>query len=167
MRVAQFLRLERLLQKLSFSSYRFIDYFPGFETNKIVQRIFGKDTEEILLGLRVEFTWIGGYMWVNSSNGHLIINSRYLRNGKRIYIYLDLIHELVHIRQLRDGKDLFDGAYSYVDRPTEVEAYYYAVEEAKRLQLREQTICDYLKTEWMNLRDFHRLAHTLNVRCNI
>jgi hypothetical protein len=110
MKIGKFLQLETLLQKISFSSHPFMDYFIGFEKNQIVKHIFGKNIKKVLRNLRVEFTWLGGYMWVNGSNGHLIINSHYLRNGNRIYIYLDLIHELVHIRQFLEGKELFDGA---------------------------------------------------------
>jgi hypothetical protein len=109
--------------KLSGSTYPFTDYFKGFEEVAIIRRIFGEKTEDVLHSLKVEFTWIGGYMWINGSNGHLVVNSRYLKNGDRIDIYLDLIHELAHIKQFMDGKELFDRNYKYVERPTEIEAY--------------------------------------------
>ena len=115
-----------------------------------VRRIFGEKTEEVLSILRVEFTWLGGYMWVNDTDGHLMISSSYLSQGDKVDIYLDLIHELVHVRQFMDGKELFDEHYSYIDRPTEVEAYRCSVEEARRLGLSDQRICHYLKTEWMS-----------------
>lgn len=83
-------------------------------------------------------------MWVNTSNRHLVISSRYLREGNRIHIYLDLIHELAHIRQLMNGKNLFDGSYSYVQRPTEIEAYRYTVQEAKLL-LASRQLCSIYK----------------------
>jgi len=102
---------------------------------------------------------------VNPSNGHLIVNPDYLRNGDRVDIYLDVIHELVHVRQWMDGKSLFGGGYRYVERPTEVEAYRYTVEEARRLGLSDERICRYLKTEWMNADDLRQLAKTLEVEC--
>jgi len=43
--------------------------------------------------------------------------------------------------------DLFDRKYSYVDRPTEVEAYKYTVEEARNLGMKKEEILDYLKVE--------------------
>lgn len=113
----------------------------------------------------VEFTFIGGYMFVNNANGHLMISSRYLNRGDRIDIYLDLIHELVHVKQLMEGKELFDVHYGYAERPTEIEAYRAAVLEAKRLGLSEDRICQYLKTEWMNVEDFRRLAKSMSVNC--
>jgi hypothetical protein len=63
-----------------------------------------------------------------------------------------------------EGKELFDDRYSYVDRPTEVEAYEHTVEEARRLGLNDDRICEYLKTEWMSNNEMKRLAKTLNVK---
>jgi hypothetical protein len=151
--------------RIGLSSYRFTDYFKGMEKVGAVREIFGEKTEEVLHNLRVEFTFIGGYMFVNNANGHLMISSRYLNRGDRIDIYLDLIHELVHVKQLMEGKELFDVHYGYAERPTEIEAYRAAVLEAKRLGLSEDRICQYLKTEWMNVEDFRRLAKSMNVNC--
>jgi len=143
----------------------FSDYFVGFEKVDAVRRLFGEKTEEVLRNLQVQFMWAGGYMGVNESNGNLMVNSKYLNNGDRIDVYLDIIHELVHVKQRRQGKELFDGRYSYTERPTEVEAYDYAVQEARRLGLKDQRICQYLKTEWMSDVAFKRLAKALGVNC--
>jgi len=147
------------------STHPFAEYFRGFENVEAVKRIFGERTEDVLANLRVEFTWIRSYMWVSSADGHLTISSYYLNNGDRADIYLDLIHELVHVRQFMEGKKLFDGNYSYIDRPTELEAYGYAVEEARNLGLSDERICRYLKTEWMSDEDLQRLARVLGVKC--
>jgi DNA-binding transcriptional regulator YhcF (GntR family) len=64
-----------------------------------------------------------------------------------------------------EGKELFDSRYDYIDRPTEIEAYRHAVEEAKNLGLSDEKICKYLKTEWMSNEDLKRLAKTLNINC--
>lgn len=167
------LRLMRLLRALNFTSvlrigsstYGFREYFKGMEKVEAVRQIFGEKTEEVLRNLRVEFTFVGGYMFVNNANGHLMISSKYLNNGDRIDIYLDLIHELVHVKQMMEGKELFDVHYGYAERPTEVEAYRVAVREARRLGLSEDRICQYLKTEWMSIEDFKRLARSMDVNC--
>jgi len=130
-----------------------------------VKGIFGERTEEVLRHLKVEFTWIGGYMFVDNTDGHLVINSRYLNSGDKVDIYLDLIHELFHIRQFMEGKELFDTRYEYIERPTEIEAYRYTVQEARRLGLSDERICQYLKTEWMSDSDLKRLAKVLDVTC--
>jgi hypothetical protein len=162
--VVRILRLDSLLVARG-ERHAFSDYFKGFEKVEAVRRIFGEKTEEILANLRVEFTWVRSYMWVSNVDGHLTISSYYLNNGDKIDIYLDLIHELVHVKQFMSGKELFETNYDYIDRPTEVEAYKYAVEEAKRLGLSDGRICRYLKTEWMSPEDHRRLAKTLNVNC--
>ena len=158
------LRINRLFL-LRVPSYPFLDYFRGFENFEVAKRIFGEKTEEVLSNLKVEFASLSGYMGVNPFNGHLIVNPRYLKSGDKLDIYLDLVHELVHIRQFIEGTELFDANYGYVERPTEIEAYRYAVEESRRLGKSDERICEYLKTEWMSDDDLRQLAKVLNVEC--
>jgi len=144
-------------------TYRFTDYFKGFEKVEAIRRIFGEKTDEVLRNLRVEFAGWRGYMGVSDIDGHLIASAYYMRTGDSIEIYLDVIHELVHVRQYMEGKKLFDDRFTYTKRPTEIEAYRCAVEEARRLGLSDERICKYLKTEWMSTGELKRLARTLNV----
>jgi hypothetical protein len=143
----------------------FNDYFIGFDKNAAVRGIFGDKTEEVLRNLKVEFMGLFGYMGVDNTDGHLLVNARYLENGDKIDIYLDVIHELCHVKQYMNGEELFDSNYEYVDRPTEIEAYRYTVKEARRLGLSDERICQYLKTEWMSDEDFKKLAKHLGVDC--
>ena len=106
-------------------------------------------------------------MWVDGLDGHLVVNAGYLREENRTDIYLDLIHELVHVKQFSDGMELFDSRYDYVERPTELDAYRHAVNEARRLGLSDLRICNYLLTEWMSRDDLKRLAEALNVNCEM
>jgi len=147
-------------------TYPFTDYFKGFENVEAVRRIFGGETEKILSSLRVEFAGFRGYMGVSNVDGHLLISAHYLREGDMIDIYLDIIHELVHVRQFMEGKELFDERFGYADRPTEIEAYRHAVEEARKLRLDDKRICRYLKTEWMSDEELKRLAAALGVKCD-
>jgi len=142
-----------------------MDFFKGYERTKAVRRIFGDDTEQVLGSLRVEFNPIVGYMGVDGADGHLIMSSKYLNEGDKVDIHLDIIHELVHVRQFREGKELWDSRYEYVERPTEIEAYRYTVEEARKLGLDDRRICRYLKTEWMTEQDLRKLAGALDVAC--
>lgn len=156
-----------VLKLLRFSTvkYSFTEYFKGFEKVEAIRQIFGEQTDVVLRNLKVGFTWLPGYMWTNSEDGSIMVSSRYLKDGDRTDIYLDLIHELVHVRQLREGKQLFDIEYDYADRPTEIEAYQHAVDEARRLGLGDERICDYLKTEWMSHEDLKKLANAVSVKC--
>ena len=142
----------------------FTDYFKGFEEIDAVKRIFGEKAGEVLRNLKVEFSARRGYMGVSNIDGHLNVSAEYLKNGDIIDIYLDIIHELTHIKQFIDGKELFDNHYTYVTRPTEVEAFRNAVEEARRIGLSEERICEYLRTEWMTDEDLLQLEKACGVK---
>lgn len=164
MRVLRLFSKVRLMGAIHLVSqtYPFLDYFRGFEKNSAVQGIFGQETEHVLKNQKVDFIWFG-YMGVNDSSGHLMVNKRYLSTGSKQDIYLDVIHELCHVRQHMEGKDLFDPRYDYVDRPTEVEAYRYAALEAKRMGLSAKEIRLYLKTEMMSTKALERLIKNMSV----
>jgi len=144
----------------------FADYFKGFEKSQAVLGIFGDKTDKVLKNLKVEFIWFG-YMGVDDSNGHLMVNGRYLNNGDKTDIYLDVVHELCHVKQHLEVKELFNPDYDYVDRPTEVEAYRYTVKEAKRLGLSDKRILSYLQTEWMSDADLKRLVKNMEIDLHV
>jgi hypothetical protein len=156
----------KILRNPKIQTHPFTDYFQGFEKVEAIRQIFGDKTDEVLSNLRVEFVSSRrAYMGVSDVDGHLIVGAHYLKDGDITEIYLDVIHELVHLKQFTDGKELFESRYNYVDRPTEIEAYEVAVKEARRLGLSEKQIYTYLRTEWMTDEEFKRLAITLNVKC--
>jgi hypothetical protein len=164
--IVRLLRKPPLNRVLRVSSPRsFAVYFKDFDKVEAVRGIFGEKTGEVLQNLKVDLSWLGGYMFVDSASGHLVVSARYLHSGDKLDIYLDIIHELCHVRQLRQGKELFDPRYSYVERPTEIEAYRYTVQEARRLGLSDERICEYLRTEWMSDEDLKVLAKAVNVNC--
>lgn len=143
----------------------FTDYFKGFEKVAGVRDIFGDETEKVLSELRVEFfSSKFGYMGVSDEDGHLIVSAYYLRNGDSVSKYLDVLHELVHVRQYREGRELFDETYEYYERPTELEAYRHAVKEARKLGMPDSEIFEYLKVDWMNEDEVRRLARNIGVR---
>lgn len=156
----------KIARKVPVSTYKFNHYFKGFEKIETVRKIFGEKTEEVLNNIKVEFAGFRGYMGVSHIDGHLLVSAVYLKDGDIVDIYLDLIHELVHVKQFMEGKELFDNTFRYTDRPSEIEAYRVTVYEARKLGLSDERICEYLKTEWMSDDDLTRLAKTLNVRCS-
>jgi len=155
----------KIVRNAKVAMFPFTDYFKGFEKVDGVRRIFGEETESVLNNLKVEFSGRRGYMGVSNEDGHLIISAEYLNEGDIVDIYLDIIHELTHVKQFMEKKELFDRRYNYVKRPTEIEAYRNAVEEARRLGLSDKRICEYLQTEWMSDEDLSLLAKALNVKC--
>ncbi len=139
-----------------------MEYFVGFEKNSAARGIFGEETEQILKNLKIDFIWFG-YMGVDDNDGHLLINKRYLSTGSKKDIYLDVIHELCHVKQHMEGRELFDHRYDYVERPTEIEAYRYSVQEAKRIGLSSSEIRVYLKTEMMSDKALNRLIKNMGI----
>jgi len=161
--VSKFINVQ-ITRDVNIVLHKFTDYFKGFESVEAVREIFGDQTEEILKELKVEFVSRRGYMGVDEQDGHLIVSAYYLKSGTERDIYLDIIHELVHVKQCMQGKRLFDHRYDYVERPTEIEAYKHAVKEARRLGMTEKEIYTYLRTEWMNEKELERLAKAVGVQ---
>jgi len=148
--------------------HSFNEYFQGFQAVPAVRKIFGQETDEVLASLQVEFLNArSDYIWVSDKDGHLIANANYLKQGEMRAIYLDLIHELVHVKQFRDGKKLsldFGKRFEYVDRPTELEAYRHTVKEARRFGMTDEEIVDYLKVTWLDEEEVRRLAFNLGLK---
>jgi len=139
----------------------------GFETTPAVRKIFGPETDEVLTSLQVEFLNArSDYIWVSDRDGHLIANANYLKHADTRDIYLDLIHELVHVKQFRDGRKIslnFGKRFEYVDRLTELEAYRHTIKEARRLGMSDEEIVDYLQVTWLDEEEVRRLASHLGV----
>ena len=148
--------------------HRFVKCFRGFEAVPAVREIFGPETHEVLANLQVEFLNVrSDYIWVSDKDGHLIANANYLRTGETRAIYLDVIHELVHVKQFRDGRKLsvdFGKRFEYVDRPIELEAYRHTLKEARRLGMTDEEIVDYLNVTWLDEEEVRRLARHLGVK---
>ena len=142
----------------------FKDVFKGFEKISAVKSIFGGNTDGILSALQVDIEDGRGYMRINDKKGSVTVSAKYLKEGEETHLYLDVVHELVHIRQHMEGKELWDRRYSYVDRPTELEAYRVVLDEARRLGLDEKNIIEYLKVEWITDEEFGRFLRTLGVK---
>ena len=60
-------------------------------------------------------------------------------------------------------KDLYDRSKAYVDRETEIEAFEYTINEARKIGLSEEEILDYLSVEWITPEEYRRLADRLGV----
>ncbi len=145
--------------------YPFTDFFKGFHKVEAVRSTFGEKTEEVLENLKVEFfSFRFGYMGVSDVDGHILISTHHLKNSEFKILYLDVVHELVHVKQFMDGKQLFNSEFEYVDSPVEVEAYRHAVKEAKRIGMSDKEIIEYLKVEWVDPDSHKRLVETVGLK---
>ncbi|MGC2289086.1 MAG: hypothetical protein WA688_04440 [Thermoplasmata archaeon] len=139
--------------------YPFTRFFRGFEELSAIQKLFGKSTAKVLRDLKVEFFSARfGYMGTSDVDGHLIISSRYLKTGEFRDVYLDIVHELCHVNQYRHHKPLFYPKLSYVDAPSEIEAYTFCVTEGKRIGMSDKALSDYLMVQWISPAEHRRLV---------
>jgi hypothetical protein len=144
--------------------YPFTRYFRGFDRVPGVRALFGRGTVRILDHLKVEFFSARfGYMGTSDIDGHLLVSSHHLKDSEFRTVYLDVVHELCHVKQFRDGKPLFYPKLSYVDAPSEIEAYRFTVEEGRRIGMTEKELVEYLKVEWITPAEHRRLAR----RCGL
>jgi len=157
----------KLRRDIESGTYRFSDLFTGFEDLEAVKEVFGKQTVEILKKLKVEVFPRDGFMGVSDEDGHIFASQSYLRTGVEWSVYLDVVHELVHVRQFMEGKELFDQTYAYGDRPTEIEAYQVAAREARRIGMSEMDIFEYLEVPWIGKEEHQRLALACQVPASV
>lgn len=142
----------------------FTKYFEGFEENPTVRRLFGRETSKVLRTLKVEFFSARfGYMGTSDVDGHLLVSTHHLSDGDFRTVYLDVVHELCHVRQFRRHQPLFYPKLSYVDAPSEIEAYRWTVREGRRIGMTDRELVDYLKVEWITPLEHRRLARRMGV----
>lgn len=145
--------------------FPFSQIFGGLENSQAVQSLFGgkEKAAEVLQNARVRLHDSAEYMYVDDADGTIVVSGKYLQSASGNLLYLDIVHELVHVRQYNEGRDLFDSKFSYVDRPTELEAYKITLDEARRIGLTEEEIEDYLYVEWISKKEHKKLAKILGV----
>jgi hypothetical protein len=148
-------------RKISTSRCRFTDHFKEFKNVEAVQRIFGDNIEDVLTNLPIQFTDETLYMEVDY-DGRILINPEYFQTGDDTDLYPDVIHELVHVKQVMHGKNC-NHKLRYIERPLEIDAYRTAVEEARALGLDEDRILDYLESDLIDADELKQLAETLGV----
>ncbi len=154
----------RVSRDLPLGRYRLLEVFSGIENVEPLNRRLGSQhAEKIFKETYVTLTPEDGYMYVNDEDGSLVVGMEYLKTAEPSYLYLDVVHELVHVKQYLDGRELFDKNYSYVDRPTEIEAYECTVEEARNIGMKDDALAEYLYVEWITRPQHAKLLKRLGV----
>jgi len=140
--------------------YSLAEIFDGLKEVSILMKVFKtkEELDDVFLKTKVIVEESDHYMYVKNDDASVVIGFRHLQNSDSKILYLDIIHELVHVMQQRQGLDLYNKSYAYVDRPTEIEAYEIAVMEAKNLGMNDEEILDYLLVEWITPEEHKRLA---------
>lgn len=93
----------------------------------------------------------------------IVIGESHLRESPPLTLFMDIYHELCHLLQRARGLELWDRRYNYAQRPTEVEAYKFVIDEARRLQVRDDVLRDYLKVEWIDDAEYRQLLDAMGV----
>jgi len=140
-----------VVRTLSRGEHQYLSFLPRVAESPAAHRIGTRRTPlcTLLEGARVRLVAGSGYTWVDVEAPAIVLVDRYYRSGQPLDLYLDLIHELTHLRQLAEGMSLWDERHRYENRPTEIEAYAVAVEEGLRLGMTESEIRDHLSNPWM------------------
>ena len=155
----------RINRGLKPGQYRLTDVFPDIRTYDILSVIFAdaKEISDVMANIKVAVVDEPNEMFVNNDDGTITIGLAHLGSSSDEVLYLDIVHELCHVKQHFQGRDLYDGRTAYVDRETEIEAYQITVREARRIGLRDHAIFDYLRVPWITPEEHKRLARRLNV----
>lgn len=162
MRVRSF----RVRRNAGVGEYKLSEVFAGLESSSALLKVFGSKTQMVKimghLKLRVERSDSG--LWLDRDTGTICIGSKHLGAAKLDFLYLDVIHVLVHVRQFLEGKELYDQAFEYVERPTELEAYRTTVAEARRVGMDEDEILRYLRMDAVDDSELGKLMEKIGVR---
>ncbi len=156
------------INRVETGTYRLEDIFEGLQDIEILRQIFQtkKELVEVFSKTKVIVDTSSHYMHVKNEDASIVIGLEHLVKSDKMVLYLDIVHELVHVKQQRAGLDLYNKSHSYVDRPTEIEAYMIAVQEAKRLGMKYNEIMDYLHVEWITREEHLRLASNIGLKNN-
>jgi len=136
----------------------------GLANSPAIQTLFpeaGK-LDEILKSTTVTVVAGKGFMRVDS-DGKILVAEEHLKSSDEKVVYLDFVHELVHVKQAREGRSIFDSSICYVDKDTEVEAYTITIAEGRRIGMGENELGDYLDVPWITGEEFKRLKKKLGV----
>ena len=159
----------RIHRRLEPGQYRLEDVFTDIRTYGILRAIFA-DAEEIdgvIARTKVFVVDRPHEMFVDNDDASITIGLTHLRCASDEFLYLDIIHELCHVKQHLQGRNLYDRSKAYVDRETEIEAYQITVQEARRIGLSDDAISCYLRVSWITPEDHKRLVRKLYVKGNI
>ncbi len=172
-------RVERQLKP---GRYRLLEVFPGLGRTPAfrhypgppsVRHKLARRTDVVIARQRGEWMYVAPHEIPPDADARwkpfvtpddvVVTSGEHLRKSPALVLYLDIIHELLHIVQRWDGRPLWDEAFSYVDRPTELEAYRFGIREARRLGVGDEFLDDYLRVLWVTAKDHRRLLRNLGV----
>ena len=155
----------RINHRVEPGQYGLEDVFTDIRTYDILSDIFAdaKEISWVMANIKVTVIDEAFEVFVDNNDATIYFGLKYLRSCHEEILYLDIIHELCHVKQHLQGRNLYDERKAYVDRETEIEAYHVTVREARRIGLNDDAISNYLRVAWITHEEHKRLARRLNV----
>ncbi len=156
----------KVTRQVSIGEHRFSEVFMGLDNSPTLLRVFGAKANMLQITRHLKLK-VEGYdwgLWLDRDTGTVCISRRYLLSARMNFLYLDVMHVLVHVKQFLEGRELNDQAFEYVDRPTELEAYRYTIEEARRMGMEEDEILKYLRVDSVDDSELGKLMEKIGVR---
>lgn len=152
--------------RLEPGQYSLEELFTDIRACGVLHDIFADAAEidSVIAHTRIVVADHGYEMFVDNKDGSINVGLNHLKSSTTETLYLDIIHELCHVKQQRQGRNLYDRSKPYVDRETEIEAYRITVREARRIGMNDEAIRDYLRVPWLSPEDQERLARRLNIK---
>jgi hypothetical protein len=93
----------------------------------------------------------------------IVVGRDHLRESPGFTLFMDIFHELRHVLQRQAGAQLFGGFKRYVEKPTEIDAYRFVVEEARGMGATDDFLRDYLRVDWIDEKEFLELLSAVGV----
>jgi hypothetical protein len=143
---------------LSVGTYKLTNVVDGLENSVALNKIYRSELEGVMNTTLVDVVSKPWQIWVDRGSKRIRVNKDYLSETDSGTLYLDFVHEMVHLWQIDEGKNVFDQSVSYVDKPTEIEAYRYTIEDAKQIGFNTINIIDYLNVRWIDNEEHQRLV---------
>jgi len=146
--------------------HKLADVFGGLGASSGLQKVFGSRAEmaKVIRHLKLRVEPYASGLWLDKNTGTVCIGYKHLLAAKSDFLYLDVVHVLVHVRQFLEGRELYDQAFEYIERPTELEAYRCTVAEARRVGLQEEEILKYLRMDAADDSELGKLMEKIGVK---
>jgi hypothetical protein len=153
----------RVVRTLACGEHLYRALLPRISESPAVRRIASSTIplDELLNTALVRIQCGEGYVRIDDTIPAILLTEDYYKRGSGLDLYLDLLHELTHLRQLAEGHALWDKRFPYVDRATEIEGYAVAIEEGMRLGMSKSDVIRHLSNPWMTRADIRRLIENV------
>ncbi|MGP8071643.1 MAG: hypothetical protein ACLPZM_00725 [Thermoplasmata archaeon] len=172
----------RIARGLPLGRHPILQVFPGLDSLPPGRKIHAQAKVRERLFRTTEIELVAADMWmyvaprevpkfvrrewkpvISPDANCIVVGASHLRESPALTLYLDIYHELCHILQRDGGAELWEAGVSYVDRWTEVEAYRFVVDEARRLKVSDSFLREYLEVEWISAAEHRTLLSKLGV----